>query len=420
MQEHKKSEVIEGIKRNTRLITFIAIFIVFTVLLVNTRIMSTMLDYIPSRSIAIMLIIVSGLVLIGFYLTRRISIDAINNLVKELTKREVAEENLKKANEELENRVNERTAELSKTVGILKEQSTEHKRTETLLKESEKRYRGLVENTTDAILSLDLDTNIVSWNKGAGEMLGYKAEEIVGRPMSLLVPKEARDSCQKNFFDATVKDYVKEVETVRILKDGRVIPVEMSLTSLNDDKGEHIGYVSIFRDITYRKQLEEKVQALSITDDLTGLHNRRGFYNLIEYLIKLAKRQKQKIFMLYTDLDDLKEINDRFGHKEGDNALIDFANILKTNFRESNVVARLGGDEFAVIPVGFTGDNVDIIKAHLQEKLDTFNVKSNRNYKLLVSFGISYYDPENPCSIEELLTQADKLMYEDKRRKQKS
>ena len=174
------------------------------------------------------------------------------------------------------------------------------------------------------------------------------------------------------------------------------------------------------KEITKRKQLEEELKAISLTDELTGLHNRRAFNNLTEYLFKIAKRQKQGLFILYADIDNFKEINDKFGHKDGDNALIDVANILKENYRESDIIARIGGDEFVVFPVGTTKDHVEIIKSHLQKKFDAHNAESNHNYKLSLSIGIAYYDPENPCSVDELLTQADKLMYEEKRCKQKA
>jgi len=173
-------------------------------------------------------------------------------------------------------------------------------------------------------------------------------------------------------------------------------------------------------EVTVRKKMESKLQTLSVTDELTGLHNRRGFFTLTEYLLKAAKRQKLGIFLLYVDMDNLKDINDRLGHNEGDNALIDVANILKTNYRDSDVIARIGGDEFVVVPVGTTGDNVELITTRLQKQLDIHNETSNRSYKLSLSRGIVYYDPEQPRSIDELLTEADKFMYAHKRHKQES
>jgi two-component system cell cycle response regulator len=167
-------------------------------------------------------------------------------------------------------------------------------------------------------------------------------------------------------------------------------------------------------------ELQKKVRTMAVTDELTGLYNRRGFFSLVEQLLKLCKREKKGIFMLYTDVDSLKKINDTFGHKEGDMALIDIANILRKNYRESDIIARIGGDEFVVVTVGTTKESAEIATSRLKKNLEIHNAEANRSYKLSLSFGLAYYDPENPCSIDELLVQGDKLMYEQKRHKQKS
>jgi two-component system cell cycle response regulator len=165
-------------------------------------------------------------------------------------------------------------------------------------------------------------------------------------------------------------------------------------------------------------KMHEKMHTLLLTDELTGVYNRRGFFALSEHQLKMARRQMTGIYMLYADLDDLKGINDNWGHPEGDLALIDIANILRTNFRESDVIARIGGDEFVVIPVGTAGDNVDIIIDRLQKAIDLHNSVSNRSYRLSMSAGAVFYDPASPCSIEELLAQGDKSMYERKKNRQ--
>jgi diguanylate cyclase (GGDEF)-like protein len=161
----------------------------------------------------------------------------------------------------------------------------------------------------------------------------------------------------------------------------------------------------------------KRIEDASITDELTGIHNRRGFLVIAEHQLKIADRTKIGIFILYADIDNFKWINDSFGHKEGDFALREFARILKNVYRKSDVVGRLGGDEFAVIPVGATGDSVEEITNRLQKSFDLYNTTSNRNYKLSASVGISHYDPKHPCSIDELIVQADKKMYEMKRHK---
>jgi diguanylate cyclase (GGDEF)-like protein len=165
-------------------------------------------------------------------------------------------------------------------------------------------------------------------------------------------------------------------------------------------------------------KMHERLHDISLHDELTGLYNRRGFFTLAEHLLKTAKRQQAGLFMLYCDLDGLKVINDALGHQKGDWALIDTANILKETFRDSDIIARIGGDEFVVMPIKTTGDNLEVVINRLQKAVEMDNTKSKREYKLSISIGTAYFDPLSPCTIDELLSQADKLMYEQKRSKQ--
>jgi diguanylate cyclase (GGDEF)-like protein len=166
-------------------------------------------------------------------------------------------------------------------------------------------------------------------------------------------------------------------------------------------------------------RMHEELRSLLLRDELTGLYNRRGFFTLVEYLLRMAKRQERGMFMLYADLDNLKQINDAYGHQEGDLALIETANLLKKNYRESDIIARIGGDEFVVISAGTPGDCIDTILKRLQQALEAYNAKRNRRpYALSLSAGIAFYDPKNPCSIDELLAQGDRSMYGHKKQKQ--
>lgn len=186
---------------------------------------------------------------------------------------------------------------------------------------------------------------------------------------------------------------------------------------IRNKKGEPEEIVGALLDITDRKRSEEALRKLSLADELTGLYNRRGFFTLAEQQLKIANRMKKKILLLFADLDDLKWINDNLGHNEGDFALIEIANILKKTFRESDLIARIGGDEFAVLAVETEKTNADIITARLLDSLRNYNAGRKLAYNLSVSIGISRYDPRYPCSIDELLARADKLMYKYKKKK---
>jgi len=160
---------------------------------------------------------------------------------------------------------------------------------------------------------------------------------------------------------------------------------------------------------------EQELLALSLTDELTGLCNRRRFFILTEQYLKLAVRKKKKWLFLYMDMDDLKWINDHCGHSEGDQALIALSNILKKTFRESDVIARIGGDEFAVL-LEATEEGDEMLITRLHENMKDYNAKVSQDYKLSVSMGVAEFDPEYPISIDKLLSKADALMYAQKRR----
>lgn len=169
-------------------------------------------------------------------------------------------------------------------------------------------------------------------------------------------------------------------------------------------------------EITERKNAEEQLRLKSITDDLTGLFNRRGFFTLSEKQWKSANRYKRKMSLMYMDLNEMKTINDKLGHAAGDQALIDIANLFRKTFRETDIIARMGGDEFAVLITDMTSLNDEhIIVRHLLDHLKIHNEQSGKAYSLSLSIGVSIFNPEYPSTLETLLKQADMLMYEDKK-----
>jgi diguanylate cyclase (GGDEF)-like protein len=143
-----------------------------------------------------------------------------------------------------------------------------------------------------------------------------------------------------------------------------------------------------------RKQLEEELRTASITDILTGLMNRRGFFSIAKNQCEIAGRNNLNLTFLFLDLDKMKEINDKFSHKVGDLALIDTADILKKSFRDSDTIARFGGDEFVVMVMENPETNIEILTKRLKTNLNAFNKETSRAYKLSFSFGLTRFKPE--------------------------
>ncbi|PIU40097.1 MAG: hypothetical protein COT00_03500 [Candidatus Omnitrophica bacterium CG07_land_8_20_14_0_80_50_8] len=163
----------------------------------------------------------------------------------------------------------------------------------------------------------------------------------------------------------------------------------------------------------HRQRMELK--NLSLTDELTGLYNRRGFVALAEQQIKLSCRTKFGFLLFYIDLNNFKAINDTYGHGTGDQVLVEFAKILNMTFRESDIIARIGEDEFVALAIQSVESSSDILLDRLSENMKRSQAKSAESFKLSISAGIETFDPSHPCVIDELLIRADKRMYANKR-----
>ena len=251
---------------------------------------------------------------------------------------------------------------------------------------------------------------------------------------------EALDKMMKSKYDALIADIVMpEMDGIALTKElskhYENLPV-MVMTGYTEEYSAETAIAAGAREfiekpfsiseflIRFDKMMrdhkgEEALLALSLIDELTGLYNRRRFFVLAEQYLKLSVRKKEKLLLLFIDMDNLKWINDHHGHNEGDQALIDLANILKETFRESDIIARIGGDEFVVLSES-ADENGEIIVTRLYENIEDHNAKRSRRYPLSISVGTTQFDPKYPISIDELLSKADALMYAQKRRKWKT
>lgn len=299
-------------------------------------------------------------------------------------------------------------------VTIVSKDITEHKEAEQALQESEKLYRVLADKSFAGVYVIQ-DGKFCFFNSNAASYTGYTPEELIGMESMSLVHPDDREQLRNIITEMLRREHTLPYEFRIITKEGQIRWFMETVTSI-PWKGKR-AVLGNCMDLTERKRMEEEIRSLSITDFLTGLHNRRGFLNLAEQQLKFSDRHKGDIMLFFADLDGMKQINDTRGHEEGDKALIDVADILKETFRSSDIMARVGGDEFAILAMDTTEISPETIMTRLQKNIDTFNCSGSRSYKISISMGTAYYDPENPCSFDELMSRADKMMYEHKRSK---
>ncbi len=187
-------------------------------------------------------------------------------------------------------------------------------------------------------------------------------------------------------------------------------------------KGEVTGHLLV-RAIRYaieRHRMEAALRILSLIDELTGLYNRRGFMTLAEHQLRVSHRKQSIFYLIFADLDGMKTINDTYGHKEGDQALIQTARLLKKTFRGSDIIARMGGDEFAIVAIEPAASSTEQIAQRFQDNIAQYNATHSKPYELSISIGVVESAPTEMCSIEEMLERADTLMYAQKSARKKS
>jgi diguanylate cyclase (GGDEF)-like protein/PAS domain S-box-containing protein len=286
------------------------------------------------------------------------------------------------------------------------------------LRESEHRNRLILDTASDAFIEMDESGRVITWNRQAELSFGWTAEEVIGRVLSeTIVPPEhrqAHDEGLKKFLTTGRGPILNQrIEISAVRKDGELLPVELTIWAVLLPSGWT--FSAFVRDIADRVRMQHELLRLSTIDELTGLKNRRAFLETAVPQLKVARRTGHRLTLLFIDLDRMKDINDKLGHLQGDKALIDAAEVLRGTFRESDLIGRVGGDEFCVLLVG-TSEDAEVSTARLQEAVEQLNQEGRRPFRLSLSIGSTTFDPENPCSVEQLMDRADRSMYVDKAR----
>lgn len=173
--------------------------------------------------------------------------------------------------------------------------------------------------------------------------------------------------------------------------------------------------LALLRDLAEMAEQELAAVQLATLDELTMISNRRGFVSLAQHALNISRRKELPVSLVFLDLNKFKHINDTYGHAEGDKALVAFAEQIKNTFRDSDVYARLGGDEFVVLLTDTPIEIVEDILQRFEQNLKTYNEEARRGYDICYSLGLARYDSNKHESIEDLLSEADDIMYQDKK-----
>lgn len=286
-----------------------------------------------------------------------------------------------------------------------------HQKTEEL-ELSEERYRSLFEYNPDSVFSIDLKGKIESMNSVGASLLGGDKDTLIGSSITSFVDEQYLEETKENFskvnsgwisnHEFTIKDHDQK----QLWIDMTHIPILV--------KDDLVGSFGIGRDITDKKLNEEKILFYAYHDYLTGLGNRRLFEENLAHLLEKAEAENLTFAILFIDLDNFKEINDKYGHELGDKLLIALAKKLTSLDVDSDFVARMGGDEFTIVIQ-------NILEYNVQEKIAEVSQVLNKTYSFdqieifcTSSIGFAYY-PSDGTTLTELLSKADNAMYRVKK-----
>jgi diguanylate cyclase (GGDEF)-like protein/PAS domain S-box-containing protein len=277
------------------------------------------------------------------------------------------------------------------------------------------RLAMIVETSNDAIFSVSEESLITSWNRGSEEIFGYSAGEIIGSPIFTIIPAELEHERAHIWQTILSGEHIQYFETTRIRKDGRQFYVSISASPLMNANGEIIGNSVIARDVTERRKMEEIIKHQAHYDVLTNLPNRKFFMEFLSLEVAQARRNGNKMALMFLDLNGFKQVNDTLGHDCGDRLLQGVAQRLKACIREADIVARLGGDEFTVLMTDITQrDDVDIVLGKILGVFESPFILDGAAVESATSIGVSIF-PDDGESGEDLMKKADSAMYEAKK-----
>ncbi len=266
------------------------------------------------------------------------------------------------------------------------------------------------------IMVLDVDNTVQLINRRGCEIIGYSADEVIGKNwMNNFLPERFRQQVYEvsNSMIDTQHTQMTYFENPVLTKNGEERIIAWNNTTLLDAKGNCIGLLTSGEDITERREAEERSHYLANFDSLTGLPNRAHLDDHIKYTLSLAKRSNETLAVMFLDLDHFKDINDTLGHNIGDKLLIESATRMQSGLREEDTVARLGGDEFIILLPNLQINGADKVAQKLLEVMKQPFQIEHHELSLTASIGIALY-PTDGSDFETLYKNADIAMYRAK------
>ena len=294
---------------------------------------------------------------------------------------------------------------------------------EARLAESETRFRSSFDSAAIGMALISIDGRFLEVNAALCELLGYTAEELIGMDVRAVThPDDLSHSLAqlRAVADADLRCYGFDKRYIG--KDGRALWVTQSVGVVRDREQRPLYAVAQIEDITARKRAEEDVaryaselRSLALTDELTGLHNRRGFRSLAAQVCARQHRSPQALMLVAADLNHLKTINDSFGHEAGDRAILLVASALSSTFRTSDILGRVGGDEFLCLLPDSTEFDEQQVRQRFDARLARLIGDLPQDFPVGATLGIATVPPFTAVELDALIRDADQAMYAGKR-----
>ncbi|WP_139491807.1 EAL domain-containing protein [Brevibacillus dissolubilis] len=281
-----------------------------------------------------------------------------------------------------------------------------------MLKESEQRYKSLFDYNQDAILSFTTDGMLNSMNPAITKLTGYRIEELTDTiPFMSLIEPEHVEVVREHFVKACQGES-QNFDVTIFHRDGYRLEINVTDVPIFVDE-QIVGVYVIIRDITERKQTEERINHMAYHDMLTDLPNRRLFDERLKEALLDAERQEQPLTVMFLDTDRFKVINDSLGHDFGDLLLQSVGIRLKNCVSSNDLVARMGGDEFTILLPGRTVEQVEGIASQICEAIERPFMIQGHEIHITTSIGIAAY-PDHGTDSVTLMKRADTAMYKAK------